>query len=916
MDRTPAQGSRVDRGSKPRRAASRRGKGRGRKRGRGAPAADRNRSKRDLLTHLEDLARGQQSLVHAEEIPARDAVWGELRHPLPAALSSALSAAGIERLYCHQAAAVECVRQNEHCVVVTGTASGKTLCYQLPVLEAWLAEPQATALLLFPTKALAQDQLRSLLTLQEGASDDLGFVAGTYDGDTPPRLRGRLRDEAAILLTNPDMLHSGILPNHARWARFFSQLRYVVCDEIHVYRGIFGSNVANVLRRLRRICRRYGSEPRFVASSATIANPRELAEELTGLPFRLIAEDGAPRGRKHFVLWNPPVLSTTTMDRGSSNIEARDLLASFVREGFQTITFVRARQVAEVLLRYSQEKLREDGGGAAGRLRSYRGGYLPEERREIEQALFRGELSGVISTNALELGIDVGSLDVSLLVGYPGTIASTWQQAGRAGRTSEDSLAVLIAHNTPIDQYLMRYPEYFFRQSPEHAVIDPQNPHILLGHLRAAAYELPLTPHDEGLFGEYAPAILQILQEAGEVRGIKGRWYFSTNAYPAADVSLRNASDNVYLIVDASAPPGGANAPALRGGATPRGRVIGTLDEASAYAQLHPQGIYLHEGLSYFVDHLDLNERVAYVHPVNLEYYTQSISDSRIRILETEQERTWRVAERGFGPLAVSEKVYMFKKIRFETRESLGFGPIDLPVETLETEGCWVTPPPAAMAAVTRHGRVPVEGLWGIANVLGDVITLHAMCDVMDVGSSVDSRGTGMPTIFLYDRYPGGLGFAQKAFGMIEVLMAAVCELVTSCPCEAGCPSCVGAPVLAQMSNDPDSSRRGHIPDKEAALILLHHLLEKEPYVPKKAGRTWEGRGWNAVRSRADGEEVFPAEAWRTFKPLPPEIEKRLRRNLNRLTERRPAGAERRNSGYPGGRPGPARPWHGQSERA
>ena len=866
---------------------------RGSRQGRRRPARGGRRARSGVATprlvdRLEGLAQGSRALVHLETVPARAARWGRLAQPLPEPLAAALAARGVNRLYRHQAEAIEHARQGEHVVVVTGTASGKTLCYQAPLIESWAQDATANALLLFPTKALAQDQLKSLLALQDAAAGALPFTAGTYDGDTPPRVRSKLRDEASILLTNPDMLHSGILPNHARWARFFSNLRYVVCDEIHVYRGIFGSNVANVLRRLRRICRHYGSHPRFICSSATIANPRELAEQLTGETFALVDRDGSPRGQRHFALWNPPVISETTMDRRSANIEARDLLASFVRGGWQAITFVRARQVAEVLLRYSQEELRHDGGGIAERIRSYRGGYLPEERRAIERALFDGELLGVISTNALELGIDVGALDVAVLVGYPGTIASTWQQAGRAGRKTDDSLAVLIGHNTPIDQYLMRHPEYFFRQTPENAVIDPENAHILLGHLRAAAYELPVTPDDEGLFGEYAAAILQILEEGGEVRGIKGRWYFSTSGYPAADVNLRNASDNVYLIVDTARDTQavGRGDLAQRRRLDRPGRIIGTLDEASAFAQLYAQAIYMHEGQSYFVDHLDLNERVAYVHPVELEYYTQSISDSRIRVLAAEHETSWRVAEAGFGELAVSEKVYMFKKIRFETRESLGFGPIDLPVQTLETEGCWVTPPPAALAEVVKYGRVPVEGLWGIANVLGAVMTIHVMCDVMDVGTTVDSRGTGRPAIFLYDRYPGGLGFGHKAFGMLEELMTAACELIQGCPCEAGCPSCVGAPVLPEAGNDPEGSGRGRIPDKEAALVLLHHLLEREPYVPKRRGRSWSGAGWDAVRSRAPGEEAFPERAWRSVKPLPPELEKRLRRNLGRITGR------------------------------
>lgn len=862
----------------------------------------------DLLGKLEARSHRGDALVHVEELPRRRARYGKVSEPLSDCLVHALGSRGITRLYTHQAEALEAARGGENLVVVTGTASGKTYCYLLPVLESLLSVPGATSLLLFPTKALAQDQLKGLAGMQASGGELLAFSAGTYDGDTPPRLRSKLREEASIILTNPDMLHSGIMPNHARWARFFANLRYVVCDEIHVYRGIFGSNVANVMRRLRRICRHYGSDPQFICSSATIANPGELAAALIGRDFRLIDRDGSPRGRKHFVLWNPPVLSHTSMDRRSSNLEARDLLLSFLRDGYQGITFVRARQIAEVLLRYCQEELAKDGGGLAARVRAYRGGYLPEERREIEQALFGGDLLSVISTNALELGIDVGSLDVALLVGYPGTIASTWQQAGRAGRTDSDSVAVLIAHNTPIDQYLMRHPEYFFSQTPENAVIDPNNPHILLGHLRAATYELPVGRRDEDLFGEYAPAILEILAEHHEVRQIKGRWYYSTGGYPAADISLRNASESVFVIVDTRTPgapvpetalaagfaayqpdrevrpPGAPNTrPSIRAALERGYRIIGTLDEASAYTQLYPQAIYMHEAESFFVEHLDLAERVAYVHKVNLDYYTQSIVDSRIRIITTEKEERWRKAETGFGSLAVSEKVYLFKKIRFGSRESVGFGPIDLPVQTLETEGFWVTPPAEAIMEVARYGRVATEGLWGIANVLSDVITIHAMCDVMDIGTTMDSRGTGASSLFVYDKYPGGLGFSQKAHGLVEELMQGACDLITGCPCEAGCPSCVGAPVLPHNTGGPDASSRGRIPDKEGALVLLHHMLEKEPYIPKGPPLTHSVRGKAGVPAERE-EANFEEAMRREIKRLPPEIEQRLRRSLGRLT--------------------------------
>lgn len=428
-------------------------------------------SSSSLLGLLESLGLRDGQVVHVESLPAREAVHRDPQAPLPPQIVSLLRAQGIERLFAHQAEALDRVRAGENVVVVTGTASGKTLCYNLPVLETLLAAPSARALYLFPTKALAQDQLKGLKRYMAGEGDGapaggIPLRAGTYDGDTPAALRARLRDEANCLLTNPDMLHSGILPHHPRWAEFFHRLEYVVVDEIHVYRGIFGSHVAGVLRRLRRICRHHGSNPIWICASATIANPQDLAQRLTGLPFQVVERDGAPRGRKHFLFWNPPRVGQAGMERRSSNGEAKEIVLRLLREGYQAIVFVKTRAMTEVLLRYCQEDLQRDGGGLARRIRAYRGGYLPEERRKIEAALFEGELLGVISTNALELGIDVGTLDAALLVGYPGTIASTWQQAGRAGRREAESAAVLVAHNAPIDQYLMANPEYFFGRSP------------------------------------------------------------------------------------------------------------------------------------------------------------------------------------------------------------------------------------------------------------------------------------------------------------------------------------------------------------------------------------------------------------------------------------------------------------------
>ncbi len=833
-----------------------------------------------LLKLLEGLALRDGQVVHVETLDARPATYRDPSAPLAGPLALQLSDQGIDRLYSHQARALDTVRAGRNAVIVTGTASGKTLCYNLPVLETLIANPLGRALYLFPTKALAQDQLKTLRrfmrdegdedvsgeaaaagmstagrgdmrrsakksTLRRSATKDaaaspaepgiLAFRAGTYDGDTPASLRTRLRDQANILLTNPDMLHSGILPHHARWAEFFARLEYVVVDEIHVYRGIFGSHVANVLRRLRRVCRHHGSDPRFICASATIANPKKLAERLTGLPFEVVDEDGAPRGTKHFLFWNPPRIGSAGMERRSANLEAQKLFGHLVEEGYQVIAFVKTRLLTEVLLRYCQEDLRKKGGGLASRVRAYRAGYLPEERRKIEADLFEGRLLGVISTSALELGIDVGSLDAALLVGYPGTIASTWQQAGRAGRREEESAAVLLAHNAPLDQYLMSHPRYFLDRTPENAILDPANPHILVNHLRCAAFEIPIRREEEEGFGPYAPAILDLLQEKQHAREVKGRWFYTRGDYPAAGVSLRNAGENVYTIIDTTG-AGKEGEKELRPG-LPGNRVIGTIDELSAFSQVHPQAVHMQEGETFFVHHLDLVEKAAYVHRADLDYYTQAVSDSHIEAREADLEKVWRRAAVFFGECSVHDKVTMFKKIKFGGRDSLGYGQIDLPHTTLHTVALWLIPRPEVLALVLEHGRVPADGLQGIANVLAQVISLHAMCDPLDLGTVVDMRNVEGPTLFVYDKYPGGLGYGQKAYHSIEEVMQSALELIRGCDCGEGCPSCVGSPILPQYQQDPDSAIKGKIPDREAALILLHGLLELPGYEPRTRPR-------------------------------------------------------------------------------
>ena len=789
-------------------------------------------------------------VAHVETLPAQDAQFADGDCALHPAIAEALNQQGIGRLYTHQAEALAALRRGEGVVVVTATASGKTLCYQIPTLEALLDDPQATALYLFPTKALAQDQARGLARFGE-SNAQLKFAMGTYDGDTPSNLRKTLREEGRVILSNPDMVHAGVLPNHPRWARFFQHLRLVVLDEIHTYRGVFGSHVANVLRRLMRICEHYGAHPQFACCSATIANPKTHAEALTGRAMSLIDRDGSPRGKRHFAFWNPPFLSGATGDRRSSNTEARWLLARLIRNRVQTIAFVRARTSAEVLYRYAQEDLSRVTPGLADAIRAYRGGYLPSERREIERQLFEGALLGVVSTNALELGIDIGGLNAALIVGYPGSISSMWQQAGRAGRLSEASLVVFVAHNAPIDQFLMRDPAYFFGQSPEHATIDPNNPHLVVGHLRCALRELPIRGEEGEVMGEFTGALLEILSDEGMARRIDGQWFYSRGGYPAAEMGLRNIGDATYAIVEDT-----AEGP----------QVIGSLDEISAFFQLHTHAVYLHDGQTYFVDHLDAERKIARVQQKALDYYTQAVDETNITVHDAEVSGTWRVSEVFFGEVSVSSLVTMFKKVRFEERDSIGWENIDLPERTLETMACWLVPPQEGLNRCRQYGRVPSEGLKGIANVMGEVLPLFAMCDAMDIGTTVESSNTGRPTAFVYDRYPGGIGFAEKAYEMIEDVMAACAMVVSECECEDGCPSCVGAP----LPPGGDGNTRGTIPDKEAALVLLHAMLEKEPYQPRHPRR--------AVPIAEDGEKRVQAAI--PVRPLAANVEAKIRKKV------------------------------------
>ena len=791
----------------------------------------------DAQVFLERMRRSRSyagQIEHVEILPEREGKFAQPSEPLPAAIAAALAARGIAELYSHQAQCLELSRAGRDWVVVTGTASGKTLCYHLPILERLLAEPEARALYLFPTKALAQDQFKGLLELLDASGHGLETAIveplarlrpGVFDGDTPTAQRRRIKAEANLVLSNPDMLHASILPYHAKWSRFFENLRYVVVDEVHTYRGILGAHVGCVLRRLMRVCEHYGSRPSFLCASATIANPGELTSKLIGREAAVVDDDGAPRGRKYFVLWNPTPLGKDHLARRAASDDAVDLMIEALLEGGQALAFTRTRQAAELIHRYVSERLEQAHSPLAKAMRAYRGGYLPNERRQIEADLFAGRLRGVAATNALELGIDVGSLDVALLVGYPGTIASAWQQAGRSGRRRGESLAVLIAGNDPVDQYLLRHPDYFFRQSPEHAVVDPENPYVLASHLQAAAFELPLDAGDVARFGPLASPIAEVLGESGRLSEVGGKHYFSGEQNPSARISLRHMSDNTFSIVLRATTKGAPRDAGLS--ARGESQVIANVDAISAPELVYPEAVYLHNGESYFVRELDLVGKVAYVERHEMDYYTQAVLESNVK-LKTERKSSGALptALVAFGDVDVSWQTVAFKKIKFGTRENIGMGPVEIPAQTLGTTALWLAPDENARRALKEQGFRASEGVCGLRNLAVVALPIVAMCDSRDLGGVVDSQNLGRSAMILYDRYPGGLGYCERGFQQINELLEICRAMVSECPCEAGCPSCVGLPSLRRaIHSDPDLTRGYPMPNKQATQALIEQLL-------------------------------------------------------------------------------------------
>lgn len=792
--------------------------------------------------------------------PARPAQTAPLPPELHPVLARNLKALGIESLYTHQATTWQHVAAGHHPVVVTGTASGKTLCYNLPVLHHLLGDPQARALYLFPTKALAHDQQKGLRQLLPAESS---MAIAAYDGDTPTSVRPAIREQARLILSNPDMLHVAVLPHHTRWANFLRHLRFVVIDEMHVYRGVFGSHVANVLRRLQRVARFYGASPQFILTSATIANPVELAEKLIEASPALVDNDGAARGAKHFLLYNPPVIDADLGLRRSALQEGVRLSQEFLQQGIQTIIFGRTRRTVELMLttlRHAHPRQALDPEGEGELIRAYRSGYLSRQRRDIEEGLQQGRVRAVVATSALELGIDIGSLGAAIMVGYPGTIAGAWQQAGRAGRQQEAAIALLIASANPLDQFLAHHPNYFFERTPEQALINPDNLLILLQHLRCAAFELPFAigePFGRVAAGQVAE-FLEFLQASGDLHYSGLQYFWMADRYPAEKVSLRSASPQTVLL--------------QTGSEAEKWTTIGEVDLASAFWLVHPQAIYLHEGEAYLVDALDLEHYVARLQPTGVDYYTEPKRETTVELVTLLDQAPVRGGDKNYGEIRVTTQIVGYHKIQWFSHERLGEGEVELPPNELFTTGYWLSLAPETVERLREQGvwtndpnnygpnwdkqrnearardgyrcqicgapeqgrshdvhhKTPFRqfasyqqanqlanlvtlcrpchrraeaavqmrsGLSGLATVLGHLAPLFLMCDPHDLGVHADPQSPlaeGRPAVTIYERIPAGIGFSEQLFGLHDRLMAHALELVTTCPCPEGCPSCVG----------------------------------------------------------------------------------------------------------------------------
>jgi len=750
------------------------------------------------LDRLKVMGSRSNSIKIIKHIPPRLGCFKEYPSDIHPSLVKAFKQKGFSRLYTHQFDSWQLSQEKRNTVVVTPTASGKTLCYNLPVLDSVLKNPSARSIYIFPTKALSQDQRAELDDTIALLPEEVRIF--TYDGDTPQDARKAIRARGHIIITNPDMLHTGILPHHTKWIKLFENLKYIVIDELHNYRGIFGSHLANILRRLKRIAHFYGTSPQFILCTATIANPVEMAQKTIEEPVSLVDENGAPSGEKYFMFYNPPVVNKYLGIRRSYVNEARSVASVFLKQKLQTIVFAQSRLITEVLLTYLKHDF-ENKIQYEGLIRGYRGGYLPKKRREIEKKLREGKILGVVSTNALELGIDIGSLDVAVLAGYPGSISSTWQRAGRAGRKSGASCAVLIASSSPLDQFIINNPDYFFSKNPEKSLINPDNLSILVNHVECAAFELPFKDGEK--FGRIEISdILHFLEDENLVTHSKDKWYWTSDAYPADGVSLRSISSDNFVVVDT----------------TKKTDVVAEVDFPAALTTLHPKAIYMCEGVQYYVEKLDFEQRKAYVKKTDVDYYTDAIDYTKIKILDEFGQKDLGNCRTSHGEVHVATQVVGFKKIKFHTMENVGAGDLNLPQNEMHTTAYWLTIPAPILESLDFSTEQKINGLFGLSYCLHHVSPIFMMCDLHDIGVSVGDNSTGKsvpprdirikmmkeerpidfsqedfePNIFIYDNFPGGIGLSPSLFELEKRLLEYCLKTIRACPCKEGCPSCVG----------------------------------------------------------------------------------------------------------------------------
>ncbi|MFF5995492.1 DEAD/DEAH box helicase [Lysinibacillus sp. KU-BSD001] len=739
----------------------------------------------------------KQHIVHWHTLDGKAAEYAPFPSELHPSLKNALQSRGIEQLYTHQREAFDFAMRGASFTAITPTASGKSLCYHLPVLQEIIQNKSSRAIYLFPTKALAQDQKTDLNELIEATEEEI--LSYTYDGDTAPGIRTKIRKAGHIVMTNPDMLHSGILPHHTKWVSLFENLKYIVIDELHTYKGVFGSHVAHVIRRLQRICAFYGSNPTFICTSATIKNPKELAESLTNETHELITKSGAPIGKKTFIFYNPPIVNTTFGVRRSAVLEVRDLSKRLFEAGIQTIIFAKSRVRVEMLVTYlkslTAKKIQDES------IQGYRGGYLPSERRAIEKGLRDGSIQVVVSTNALELGIDIGQLQACIMTGYPGNIASAWQQAGRAGRRQDEALIIYVAQSTALDQYIVNHPTYFFGTDPEEVRINPDNIMILMDHLKCAAFELPFSMTDT--YGEFTvQELLSFLEEEGVLVKTSTQWHWMSDRFPAHDVSLRSAAGENVVIIDMT---------------QPKNKVIGEMDTYSAMTLLHEEAIYMHQGVQFQVEKLDWEEKKAYVREVDVDYFTDANLAVELKVLSEDKSATYKSATASYGDVGLLAIPTIFKKIRFNTHDNIGSGPINLPPMEMHTSATWISfdlPGNWSEEQLT-------DALNGAAYAMGSFIPLFVHCDRSDLSvvPQVKAIHNERPTIFIYDSYPGGIGLSERVYDILMSLLERTKEHVEKCPCKSGCPSCIGAQDSIGES-------------KQQVLKVLSILIEEMSWIP------------------------------------------------------------------------------------